>query len=115
MAELIKMWDHSYPEPHSQACCTLCETEVELNWHQVRNLLVAHAWIETSWTQKNKWLTLMDDHRNISSRARIYPRDGVIELRFERYHTLSPAIFGRSDFIVVADFDTFWSEISALV
>ena len=109
------MWDHTYVEAHPLACCMLCETEIELLWSQVRGLLMAHAWIETSWTQKNKWVILMDDPRNISSRARVYPRDGIVELRFERYHLYSPAIYGRSDFAIVADFDTFWGEICALV
>ena len=110
-----RLWEHTYVEPHHLACCKLCETEVELDWGQVRSIVLAHDWIETSWTQKLKWTILMDDSRNLTSRARIYPRDGAVELRFERYHTYSPAIFGRSDFAILADFDFFWAEINSIV
>ena len=110
-----RSWEHGYVEPHPMRCCMLCETEIELDWIQIRAVMVAHEWIETSWTQKAKWLILMDDERNLTSRARVYPRDGTVELRFERYHTFSPAIYGRSDFAIIADFDYFWSEIHSII
>ena len=113
--EMERCWDLGYVEPHPRACCILCETEIELDWLVIRPLMVAHEWVETSWTQKNAWLILMDDERNLTARARVYPRDGTVELRFERYHLWSPAIYGRSDFAIMANFDYFWGEISALI
>ena len=111
----MAIWAHGYLEPHELSCCVLCETEIEMCWRHIRPLLLSYEWIETSWTQRNKWVILMDDPRNLISRARVYPRLGVVELLFERFHHFSPAIFGRSDFVVIADFDHFWRELSALV
>ena len=57
----------------------------------------------------------MDDQRNLMARARIIPREGLVELMFERHHILSPALFGMSTFVMIADFKSFWTRTCTLI
>ena len=57
----------------------------------------------------------MDDPRNMLTRVRVIPRDGLVELLFERHHIYSPALYGMSTFVVVTNFDHFWNVICTKV
>ena len=108
--------DYSYRgEATELVCCTMCSMELVVNWSIAREIMCAHAWVEFYAGQKDEWTMKMDDSSNVTARVCIMPREGMIELTYERYKDASPVIQIFAEFIYISHFDLFWSDITALV
>ena len=108
--------DYSYRGDATELiCCPMCSMELMVNWSDAREIMVSHAWVEFYANQKSEWTLKMDDAANITARVCIMPREGMIELTYERYKNDSPVIQIWAEFIYIAHFDLFWSDITSLV
>ena len=108
--------DNSYRGDATElVCCTMCSMELMVNWSDVRDIMLAHAWVEFYAYQKEEWVMRMDNISNVTARVCIMPREGLIELTYERYRNGTPVIQVFADFIYIAHFDLFWSDITSLI
>ena len=79
-------------------------------WSRLRPILTSLAWVDLFADQQEIWVDLMDDPRNLVTRVRVNPWEGIMELYYERYYRRTPFIMANSTFIQVANFDLFLRE-----
>ena len=82
----------------------------EFTWDRLRPILTSLAWVDLVADQQETWTDLMDDPRNLVSRVRVNPWEGVAELYYERYYQRTPFIMANGTIIQIANFDLFLRE-----
>ena len=84
---------------------------LEYTWERLRPIVLSFAWVELYEGQRQYWPDLMSDVRNLVSRVRVEPGDGIIELYYDRYFGRTEFIVSNSTFVRIANFDQFYREL----
>ena len=108
--------EHSYLGHGTNfVCCLKCSIEIVLDWKTVRDLMITHAWVDFYPDQKEECIMRMDNPLNVTSRVLISPREGLLELSYERYKPGTPVLQLEAEFACISNFDLFWTDIDALI